>query len=553
MGLAPMYFLRAAVVLSLFFLSSYAWAEKRVALVIGNSAYQHAPQLTNPQNDASDMVSKLTGLGFVVVTGHDLDLAGMRRSIREFVGKVEGADVALFFYAGHGLQVNGANYMIPVDAQLRSNNDLDFEALPIELVLSAMERNAKVNLVFLDACRDNPLAVTLARSLGTRSMVVGRGLAKLDTGVGSLIAFATQPGNVALDGAGRNSPFTTALLKHLGTPAQSITDDLIAVRRTVLQVTDGKQIPWDSSSLTGPVVLNPSPVLAPATRPPATADTDRTVELAYWNSIKDSTESNFFEAYLREYPNGAFGTLAKLKIAAIGAREKERQAAEQETADSKRAVNLEGNAGPTDVAVLGQANSRAQASGAPAANMTAGELAFAAQRELARIGCLSRVDGKWGDSSRKALQAYAGRKGLKLTSLAPTEELLNGLKAIGNRVCPLVCGNGLEARDNRCVELGLSAFDGTWRIIRHAKTDCGDWRELSSTVFVSHGTVSSSSGFSGKISSNGAVTISHTFVHKGRKGGNILTGMIKGDKGTGKFRGTGAGSGCSGLITMGKM
>ncbi len=170
-----MYFLRAAVVLSLFFLSSYAWAEKRVALVIGNSAYQHAPQLTNPQNDASDMASKLTGLGFVVVTGHDLDLAGMRRSIREFVGKVEGADVALFFYAGHGLQVNGANYMIPVDAQLRSNNDLDFEALPIELVLSAMERNAKVNLVFLDACRDNPLAVTLARSLGTRSMVVGRG------------------------------------------------------------------------------------------------------------------------------------------------------------------------------------------------------------------------------------------------------------------------------------------------------------------------------------------------------------------------------------------
>ncbi|WP_429809434.1 caspase family protein [Ensifer sp. B1-9] len=548
-----MYFLRAAVVLSFFFLSSYAWAEKRVALVIGNSAYQHAPQLTNPQNDASDMASKLTGLGFVVVTGRDLDLAGMRRSIREFVGKVEGADVSLFFYAGHGLQVNGVNYMIPVDAQLRSNNDLDFEALPIELVLSAMERNAKVNLVFLDACRDNPLAVTLARSLGTRSMVVGRGLAKLDTGVGSLIAFATQPGNVALDGAGRNSPFTTALLKHLGTPGQSITDDLIAVRRTVLQVTDGKQIPWDSSSLTGPVVLNPSPVPDPATSPAATADTDRTVELAYWNSIKDSTESSFFEAYLREYPDGAFGTLAKLKIAAIGAHEKERQAAEQETADSKRAVNLEDNARPTDVAALEQTNSEAQVSGSPAANMTAGELAFATQRELARIGCLSRVDGKWGDSSRKALQAYAGRKGLKLASLAPTEELLNGLKAIGNRVCPLVCGNGTEVRDNRCVEPGLSAFDGTWRITRHAKTDCGAWRELSSTVFVSHGTVSSSFGFSGKISSNGAVTITLTFVHKGRKGGNILTGTIKGDKGTGKFRGTGAGSGCSGIITMGKM
>ncbi|CAN7706580.1 caspase domain-containing protein [Ensifer adhaerens] len=330
-----MRYLRAAIVLSLIFLSPYAWAEKRVALVIGNSAYQHAPQLINPQNDASDMASKLTGLGFVVVTGRDLDLTGLRQSIREFVSKVEGADVALFFYAGHGLQVNGGNYLIPVDAQLRSNNDLDFEALPIELVLSAMERNAKVNLVFLDACRDNPLAATLARSKGTRSSVVGRGLAKLDTGVGSLIAFATQPGNVALDGAGRNSPFTTALLKHLGTRGQSITDDLIAVRRTVLQATDGKQVPWDSSSLTGPVVLNLSPVPDTTTSPAATTATDRTVELAYWNSIKDLTASSFFEAYLQEYPNGAFGTLARLKIAAI----------------AERAVNP-GDAGQTDVAAL---------------------------------------------------------------------------------------------------------------------------------------------------------------------------------------------------------
>ena len=547
-----MHYLRAAVVLSLLFLSSYAWAEKRVALVIGNAAYQHAPQLANPQNDASDMASKLTGLGFVVVTGRDLDLTGMRRSIREFVGKVEGADVALFFYAGHGLQVNGGNYMIPVDAQLRSNNDLDFEALPVELVLSAMERNAKVNLVFLDACRDNPLAATLARSMGTRSVVVGRGLAKLDTGVGSLIAFATQPGNVALDGADRNSPFTTALLRHLGTPGQSITDDLIAVRRTVLKATDGKQVPWDSSSLTGPVVLNPSPAAETAASPAATADTDRTVELAYWNSIKDLTASSFFEAYLQEYPNGAFGTLAKLKIAAIAEREKESKPALQEKPDAQQALTGEGGASQTDVAALEPAN-RAQASGSTAGNMPAGELAFATQRELARIGCLARVDGKWGDSSRKALQAYAAHKGLKLASLAPTEELLNGLRAIGNRVCPLVCGNGMEARDNRCVAPGLSAFDGRWNLIRRAKTDCGDWRELSTTLYIRNGVVSSSSGFSGKISSNGTVNIAHTFIHKGRKGGNTVTGMIKGGKGSGRFRGTGAGSGCSGIISMSRM
>jgi uncharacterized caspase-like protein len=545
-----MRYLYAALVLSLFFLSSYAWAEKRVALVIGNSAYQNAPQLSNPQNDASDMASKLTGMGFVVVTGRDLDLTGMRQSIREFVGKVEGADVALFFYAGHGLQVNGGNYIIPVDAQLRSNNDLDFEALPIELVLSAMERNAKVNLVFLDACRDNPLAATLARSMGTRSVAVGRGLAKLDTGVGSLIAFATQPGNVALDGAGRNSPFTTALLKHLGTPGQSITDDLIAVRRTVLQATDGKQVPWDSSSLTGPVFLNPSPAADTTVSSATTAATDRTVELAYWNSIKDLTASSFFEAYLKEYPSGAFGTLAKLKIAAIA--ERERQTAEREKADAIHAATGQ-NASQTDVAALDQTNLGAQASASPPGTMAAGDLAFATQRELARIGCLSQIDGKWGESSRKALQAYADRKGLKLASLAPTEELLNGLKAIGNRICPLICGKGMEVRDNRCVEPGLSAYDGAWYLTRYAKTDCGDWRELSTLLFVRNGVVSSSSGFSGSISRNGSVNIATTFVHKGRKGGNTLTGMIKGDKGTGRFKGTGAGRGCSGTIAMKRM
>jgi uncharacterized caspase-like protein len=449
-------YLRALIALVLLSLSSHAWAEKRIALVIGNSAYQYAPQLTNPHNDAGDMASKLTELGFVVVTGRDLDLMGMRRSIRDFVDKLEGADLALFFYAGHGLQVNGNNYMIPIDAQLASNNDLDFEALPIDLVLSAMERNAKVNLIFLDACRDNPLAATLARSMGTRSVAVGRGLAKLDTGVGSLIVFSTQPGNVALDGAGRNSPFTTALLKNLGTPGQSITDDLIAVRRAVLQATDGKQVPWDSSSLTGPVVLNPSPVQHTTTNPPATSETDKTVELAYWNTIKDSTDKSFFDAYLQQYPNGVFAPLAKLKISVIEANQKQAETAALEKPDLERSANPKDNTAGTEATSPEQPN-------------------------------------------------------------------------------------------------GLNVFDGTWQITRYARTDCGDWRELSSIVFVDNGVVSSDAGFSGKISSSGTISIINSFVFKGRKGGNVLTGTIKGAKGTGKFKGTGAGSGCSGVITMSKL
>ncbi len=157
----------------LFCLTVPAHAEKRVALVIGNSAYEHVPPLANPKNDAADMADKLEALGFEVVRGSDLTLADMRRTAREFTNKLEGADLSLFFYAGHGLQVNGNNYMAPVDAQLSSYNDLDFEVLPMDLIVGAMERNTKVNLIFLDACRDNPLAENLARSMGTRSSAAG--------------------------------------------------------------------------------------------------------------------------------------------------------------------------------------------------------------------------------------------------------------------------------------------------------------------------------------------------------------------------------------------
>ncbi len=239
---------------------------KRVALVIGNAAYQSVPQLANPKSDATDMAAKLREIGFEVIAGEDLDLAGLRSTIKNFIDQLDGADLSLFYYAGHGVQVNGINYIAPVDARLATYDDLDFEALQMDLVLSAMERKTGINLIFLDACRDNPFTANLARSMGTRSAAVGQGLAEIGSGIGSLIAFSTQPGNVALDGIGRNSPFTGALLKHLGTKGQSITDDLILVRRDVLEETKGRQVPWDNSSLTGPVVLVPASPGTPAPR-----------------------------------------------------------------------------------------------------------------------------------------------------------------------------------------------------------------------------------------------------------------------------------------------
>ena len=174
-------------------------------------------------------------------------------AVRSFTELLENADVAIFFYAGHGLQVAGRNYLIPVDAKLQNERDLDFDAVNLDFILKQMElgRADKTNIVFLDACRDNPFTRNLARSMGTRSASIGKGLAQVDTGVGTFIAYSTQPGNVALDGTGRNSPFTAALAKHVLEPDHNLTSVMIQVRKDVLAATGGKQVPWDHSALTG--------------------------------------------------------------------------------------------------------------------------------------------------------------------------------------------------------------------------------------------------------------------------------------------------------------
>ncbi|MEI3852078.1 MULTISPECIES: caspase family protein [Ensifer] len=429
-------FLRIALAVLWVFCASQAVAEKRVALVIGNSAYQHVAALPNPGNDAADMAAKLEGLGFEVVTGVDLDLSGVRRVLRDFVGRLDGADLALFYYAGHGLQVNGENYLAPIDAKLASHVDLDFEAVPMNLILSAMERSTRVNVVLLDACRDNPLAVNLARSMGTRSASVGRGLAKVGTGIGTLIAFATQPGNVALDGSGRNSPFTSALLRHLGQPGRDITRELIDVRRDVLSATGGKQVPWDNSSLTGEVVLKPADGGQPASvKEPAT---DQTAELAYWETIKDGTDRDLFDAYLQQYPDGAFASLARAKIRII------------------ERVSAPATGGVTGVPA-GQAVAAVDPAAA-AAGTDDRALTRSIQQQLNRLGCQAgSEDGLWGAGSRKALEAFARHSKVELATLEPSSDVLERLKAERARICPLACARNQEAKDGRCVTIRREA------------------------------------------------------------------------------------------------
>jgi uncharacterized caspase-like protein len=218
-------------------------------LVVGNSAYRFTAELKNPSNDAADIASILRTLGFRVVEGLDLDKPAMESVIRSFAEALVGADKAVFFYAGHGLQVSEQNYLVPIDAKLATPIDFEFEVVRLDIIQRAMERSARSNVLFVDACRDNPLALTLAAAMGTRSSEVGRGMARNTSSLGTLISFSTQPGNVALDGDGRNSPFVAALKQHIGKPVDDLSTILINVRNDVVRATAARQVPWEHSSL----------------------------------------------------------------------------------------------------------------------------------------------------------------------------------------------------------------------------------------------------------------------------------------------------------------
>ena len=232
-------------------------SENRVALVIGNSAYRYAAVLDNPANDATDMAAAAEKLGFKVIKGLDLDKSGMDRTIRQFAESLRGASVGMFFYAGHGLQVGGRNYLVPIDAELKTAEALDFEMVGVDVVQRIMEAASETNILFVDACRDNPLSRNLARAMGTRSGAIGRGLVAQEAGAGTLISFSTQPGNVALDSAGsRNSPYAAALTKHIGTQGKDLPALLVQVRKDVMAATGKRQIPWEHSALTAEVMLS---------------------------------------------------------------------------------------------------------------------------------------------------------------------------------------------------------------------------------------------------------------------------------------------------------
>ena len=301
--------------------SPVALAAGRVALVVGNSAYTAIGALPNPGNDASDMATALGRLGFEVTSVRDADRAAMNEALRLFARESARADVAVVFYAGHGLEVDGVNYLVPVDAQLERDTDVEYEALPLDRVLRATS-GAALRVVILDACRNNPLARAMQRTGAVRS--VSRGsfgeLNESLLGDETLVAYAAAAGTTAADGDGRNSPYTAALLAHLEQPLE-LSALFRRVRARVLETTEGAQRPHEYGSLLG------EHYLGAAARPATVTVADglsATVlaqlaqqENLFWQSIVGSTNAADFEAYLRQYPAGAFRGLATNRLEAL--------------------------------------------------------------------------------------------------------------------------------------------------------------------------------------------------------------------------------------------
>jgi uncharacterized caspase-like protein/TRAP-type C4-dicarboxylate transport system substrate-binding protein len=284
--------------------------ERRVALVIGNGAYKSDP-LRNAVNDANDMARELERVGFKVILRRDADQRAMRQAVREFGNELRRASVGLFFYAGHGLQVRGANYLVPVGADIQNEADAEDLSLDATYVLRTMEEaQVQVSIVILDACRNNPFA---------RSFRSGtRGLAQMTAATGSLIAFATAPGSVAADGSGRNGTYTKHLLASLRADDTDVLKVFQRVRANVVKETGGRQTPWESTSLIGDFYFRPpaqpvagaAPAATPAPPPAAPIDADA----LFWSSIRDSSHAADYEAYLARFPSGQFSQLARNRL-----------------------------------------------------------------------------------------------------------------------------------------------------------------------------------------------------------------------------------------------
>ena len=394
----------SALLFGLVCLADNVQAGGRVAFVAGNGAYKFVQPLPNPPIDAKAMASLLRNAGFDVVEGIDLGRDAMTDKLRDFALRTRGADLALFFYAGHGIAVSGKNYLIPVDTDLRSEMDVKFgAAIDVDVTLDQTMSDAKVKLVLLDACRDNPFAAKIRSASPTRNVVVASGLAEMKSGEGTLIAFATGPGQTALDGsAGGNSPFTRALLAHIATPGLEIQQAMTRVRAQVSEETKKQQLPWGHTNLTGVVFVNP--VITPAGAAAGAAASEATlaavdptraapeVELEFWRTIKDSNKAEELNAYLLNFPNGQFRSIALARLATLQAQP---QAARSSGPAAVDAALLTGEASLATEDKLGLTKAKRRG----------------LQRRLTALGFDTKADGTFTDETRKMISRWQAARG----------------------------------------------------------------------------------------------------------------------------------------------
>ena len=495
----------AAAIAAFLALAAPARAQDKVALIVGNGTYQNVPVLPNPPHDAADVAAAFARLGFSVQVVTNASYEDMRRALLKFSGQARNAQMAVVFFAGHGMEMDGDNWLIPVDAELKTDLDVDQEAISLHSVMLMVSVASKLGLVVLDACRNNPFLGKMKRTIVTRSL--SRGLSRIEPTNNVLVAYSAKDGTTAADGNGRNSPFTAAFLKYLEVPGLEVNFLFRDVRDDVIAATGGEQQPFVYGSLSKEAIYFKAPPVAPA---PPTADA---ADAAAWSLLKETTDGAALKRFVAQYPNSPQRKDAEARIAAL-----EEAAATKpvpprpdevtwlllkDTTDDaalKRFMTQYPNSplrkdAEARIAALAAARAaepvppqpeqiawamvkdskdpdqlrrfiqqfpnstqRPDAEQRIAALSTVAtntsdphELSRSLQFELKRVGCFTgTVNGEFDDATKAALHGFNKQASTNLPDEA-SADTIKAVRAINKRVCPLTCGAGEHAEGEQCV------------------------------------------------------------------------------------------------------
>ena len=419
-----------------------AYADKRIALVVGDSDYQNAAKLPNPANDARAIAEMFRNAGFDVVSlQQNVGNLDFKRAVRRFEEAALDADIAVVFYAGHGIEIGGTNYLVPTDARLASDFDAPDEAIALDRIIDAAASAKQLRLIILDACRDNPFVANMKRRVASRS--VSAGLAKVEpTTADTLVAYAAKAGSTASDGTGEHSPYTTALLHNLMTPGLDIRLAFGRVRDEVMSQTGQTQEPYVYGSLGGKAIslLGTSDNAPPMSAAPI--DPNAEARLDYQRFEKVGTK-DAWNAFLILHPMGPYADLARAQLAKLAASGE--PSVPQGKADPKTSQII---------AVLTAKPGSDAAVSTPPAGPSDRDVARMLQTELKRVGCYPDVvNGDWRSSSRQALDLFNQNAATKLDTSRASLEAVGAVRDTQERVCPLTCSPGFRAEGNSCVAI----------------------------------------------------------------------------------------------------